>query len=692
MLNRLAYRNVKRATNDYIVYIMTLSIITALIYSFGSLFFDKELSGEFEIAGMMKAMIGVVTFFIVMIVAWLINYMAGFILEKRSKELGIYLLIGMKWKTVANLYMRETVLLGIVSFIPGLMAGLVLQQIIMAVLSSMVNLTYRYHLDLNLYTLLVTLICYGFCYLLALFRCRRKFRKMNIYGLMTASCQNEEIKESNENTRKWIFPFSVLLIIAFWTIFPSLTNTIEVFLFLILLVIDIYMFYMGISAWIICYVRKKKNGIYNGQNLFFLRQFSSKIRTMQFTMGTLTALFTIALMGCSLAMMFSDFQNKVLDVKWPFDVSVYSSDPEDDFRDEQNILLKNVQENDSYIYRIYTNKQDQANTWMYTHLRSFGTIYINDNGSPHVKKIRKALESEGTYCRYDTYMKLSDYNYLRGMLGYKQIILREDEYAIQIKSRLRSEVKFMPKDLQIRNMSQNSVLQCQGIYSEPFSQDGHNGGDYLLIVPDAFTETMQAYYSELAVDITGNAPAGLQKKLDRLSEDDRNSMGHAEPSLNGNSCSGSDQVIVYAATNLVRDNLIQEVKYMLASLIVPGLYIGLVFLCIALTVLSVNQLSDASKYRRHYRILDKIGLNQSLINRLILKQLVVYYLCPAAFAILISGSVVLRISRIFIISTGVHTVSVQYFGVSVLIFLGIYFVYFIGTYIGFKRNVYRSKQ
>lgn len=49
-----------------------------------------------NIAGMMAAMVGIATFFIVWIIAWLIHYMVRFILEKRSHEFGIYLLIGMK--------------------------------------------------------------------------------------------------------------------------------------------------------------------------------------------------------------------------------------------------------------------------------------------------------------------------------------------------------------------------------------------------------------------------------------------------------------------------------------------------------------------------------------------------------------------------------------------------------------------
>lgn len=54
----------------------------------------------------MEVMLGLATFFIVIIIAWLINYMLRFILEKRSRKFGIYLLLGMEKKQIAKLYMQ----------------------------------------------------------------------------------------------------------------------------------------------------------------------------------------------------------------------------------------------------------------------------------------------------------------------------------------------------------------------------------------------------------------------------------------------------------------------------------------------------------------------------------------------------------------------------------------------------------
>lgn len=678
----------KRSARDYLVYILTMTVVTALMYAFNSLIFQNALTGYFELEAMMEMMLILATVFIVLIVSWLINYMVKFMLEKRSSEFGIYLLLGMKKKMVSRLYMRENLLLGGAAFLLGTVLGIFLQQVLMAVMFAMLQMEYHLSISFNPWTILMTVLCYLGCYLLALLRCQRKFKKMNIHDLMNAKRRNEEIHEKREGIKRMLFPLSILFIFAFWTVFSMLSSAGEIALFLIGLVLTIYLFYVGISAWIICYVRKKGKAIYKGQNLFLLRQFASKVRTMQFTMGTLTALFTIALMGASIALMFSDYENTVLKDKFPFDVQVYSSDVQDEFADEIAVLKKNTDLLDVYRYHIYTDQDNQANTWMLTHLKDWGTIYQNKDGSPNQSKIKDELKDGGIYCTYDTYMGLSDYNYLRKMLGYKEVTLNSNEYLVQVKSRLADEVKEIGKDLKIKNASGDAYLSCAGIYSDPFSQDGHNGGDYVIVVPDQVLNRMSPYYAELVADMKGDAPVDLVKRLDDLTEkSDRDFGGHAVPDLAGNSCSGSDNIISYTATNLVRDNLIPEVKYMLASLIIPLFYIGLVFVCVAMTVLSVQQLSDSAKYKFRYDVLAKLGLDRTQIYSLIRKQLAAYYLCPAILAILISGKMILFMSKSFVRLTGVPVFPASFFIKSIILFFGIYLVYYVVTYVGFKRNV-----
>lgn len=687
MLGKLAFRNMKRSAGDYLVYTLTMTVVTALMYAFNSLIFQNVIETS-EMAIMMKAMLGMATVFIVLIVAWLINYMVHFMLEKRSAEFGIYMLLGMKKKTISRLYMRENILLGTLSFIVGIPLGILFQQVLLAVMSAMVYMEYKIQISFNIWTILMTVLCYGGCYLLALISCKRKFRRMNISSLMNAKRKNEEIKEKHESVKRILFPLSVLFILAFWALFGSLSSVGEILFFLIGLVLTIYLFFTGISAWIICYVRKHGNGIYKGQNLFLLRQFASKVRTMQFTMGTLTSLFTLALMGASVALMFSSYETTVLKGKFPFDIQIYSSDPQADFKEEKKIIEQNTDLQSFYSYHIYTDETDQANRWMLTNNQTaWGGMYVNKDGSPKEKEIREMLEKDGTYYRYDTYMGISDYNHLREILGYEGVELGGREYLIHMKPRLGNELKDMAQGITVTDADGKNTLVCKGIYTEYFSQDGHNGADYVIVVPDEVLGRMKPYYSELTAEIKGQAPKDLQLKLDsieRKTESEVEFLGHF---IDKGLCYGSDNIVTYAAVNLVRDNLIPEVKYMLASIIIPFFYIGLVFVCVAVTVLSVQQLSDSAKHKERYEVLKKLGVGSRKIRGLVAKQLVAYYLCPALLAMVISGKMILFASGKFVLLTGVPVSAGIFFAESAALFLGIYVVYFIVTYVGFIRNI-----
>lgn len=714
MLGKLAFRNVLRSARDYIVYFLTMMLVTAIMFAFHSLIFSDEIRRMSEMTMILDVMIGLASFFVAIIIAWLINYMVRFILEKRSREFGIYMLIGMKKREISRLYIRESLLLGIGAFLGGLVLGVLLQQILMAILYSMIMMDYRIRLEWSTGCLLTTAACYGGCYLLALLRCRHRFRKMNIHALMNSHRQNEEIRESHEELKRWLLPLACffLLLFALLLFFYKNWGMETILIFLIGLVLTIYLFYTGVAAWIICYIRKKGKGIFHEQNLFLLRQFASKVKTLRFTLGTLTSLFVLALLGCAIAMMFNDFQNQTLQQKWPFDVLIFSGNTSDDFREQLEVLEREADIKDFHVYPIYQNGTDTVNSWLYTHLKTFGDQYRSPDGSLDRVKLEK--DERWAYYDYDTYMALSDYNRLREMLGLSPVELEDSQYLLQLKERIwdetgdfTGELKIMatsPKaqtqnqpdssgDLRISgNPEAAGYLQCAGICTDPLSQDGHNGADYLLIVTDSTAEQMSPYYRLLAANLTDRAPDNLLGELDRLpasQEGTSDFLGHKE---NRFMASGTDQIVVYVVENIVRDNLIPEVKFLLSSIIFSLVYIGLVFVCVALTVLSVQQLSDSAKYRFRYQVLHQIGLSQRAIAGIILKQLAAFYLCPILFAAAVSGTIAIYVGWKFNFYTGTHTAAAGYFGIAFLLFMAVYMIYFTVTYVAFRRNVLTLQQ
>ena len=250
MLNKLAFRNAKRSMRDYLVYLVTMAAVSAMMFAFNSLIFSKDIQSMCSEAGVLAAMLGMITFFIVLIVAWLINYMAKFMLEKRSREFATYLLIGLKKKDLSRLYLKENLLIGTAAFFIGLGVGMLLQQVIMTVFYSVFSEEYQLHIQMNVWCLVMTAGCYYACYLFALLRNKRAFRKMSIAELLQMEKKNEAIRIGHERLRQWLF-FVAAAYIVF--VYVMMVRGCSVWMALILMggfVAAVYLLFHGLSAFI----------------------------------------------------------------------------------------------------------------------------------------------------------------------------------------------------------------------------------------------------------------------------------------------------------------------------------------------------------------------------------------------------------------------------------------------------------
>lgn len=690
MRNKLAFRNARRSMKDYLVYLLTMAAVAALMFAFNSLIFSEDIQRMCSEAVVLTVMLGVVTFFIVLIVAWLINYMAKFMLEKRSREFATYLLIGLKKKELSRLYMTENLLIGTAAFILGMAVGILLQQVIMTVFFAVFSEEYNLHIEMNLWCLLMTVCCYFACYLFALMRNKRVFKKMSIAQLLTMEKKNDEFKIRHEKIRQWLFILAAAYILF---VYVMMIRGCSLWMGLLLMagfIASVYFLFAGLSAFIICRVQKKGKGMYRKNRIFLYRQFASKVHTMRFTMGTLTLLLVCALLGGAFSFMFTSYQGQAIDYCMPFDVLIHSPDPGDDFSEEISAIQSYNAIQEQRIYQIYENKTQTMNRYFGTHVATAAETHVDGQGN---------FIPGNEYYTYDTYMKLSDYNALQKMLGKEPVTLGEDEYALQTKGRIQRDFGSDIYGVQIE--AGNKTLSLSQVYTGAFSQNGINGADYLLIVPDEICRGMTPYYSVYAADIQGEGNAELRDLLDKVHrhkhgiqtydeyEKDYEEGTAKEEDWQENllEATGTDDVVVMIADIFVRDIDGADMKFVIASVTFPLEYIALIFVFVALTILSVQQLSDAGKYKFRYDVLKKLGMKRRERNSVIFRQLALYYLVPALAAVAISSVIAVYAGNQFVLYTGAKGSGIYYFGVSLAISAGVYVIYFLATYVGFKRGV-----
>ena len=111
---------------------------------------------------------------------------------------------------------------------------------------------------------------------------------------------------------------------------------------------------------------------------------------------------------------------------------------------------------------------------------------------------------------------------------------------------------------------------------------------------------------------------------------------------------------------------------------------------ICLTILSLQQLLDAGKYKYRFSVLRKLGVEEAQIGKLVLKQLGIWFGLPIIVAIIVSTIVIAyfiqTVSAEISAYIGFGTLMIQ-IGMTVGILLLLLICYFIATWILFKSSI-----
>ena len=130
MLVKLALGNVRRSLRDFSVYFLTLAFAACLLYSFlasNTYLLALDLT-EMQRLAFAKAggVLQAFAVFIDVIFVFLLGYANAFLLRRRKREFGMYLLLGLRPRHVSWVLALESAVVGVVALVAGLALGLVL--------------------------------------------------------------------------------------------------------------------------------------------------------------------------------------------------------------------------------------------------------------------------------------------------------------------------------------------------------------------------------------------------------------------------------------------------------------------------------------------------------------------------------------------------------------------------------------
>ena len=663
MLSKLAIRNVKRSLKDYVIYIVTVVIAFSLIFAFNFVSFSKDVTELSAVMDNLKYAVIFVSIIIVFVIAWLINYTMRFMFEKRSKEFGTYMILGIEKKQNNRLFLLENLILGIIAFIISFFIGIIFGNLFSAIVMNLFEMPYQISLQISLTPLLLSVLYFALIYTFTLFRSSRRMRKMKIHDLLYLEKKNEEKIWKKKKYRNVLFIIFVIMGLIglylcdyFFKIMQPYAM-IHLLVAVILLMISIYGITFTLGDFILAFINKRKKIKYSKDNLFVVKTFEAKSKTIGMTLGTLSLLITLNLICMNMSFVMKDANENNIEQQAPYDILVegmYSEVEESwtgigDYREKAWEYIDYIHQNyditDELHYQILTLQSHQV------------AKHIDDIGS------------NGLY-DYDTYLKVSDYNKLLEMLGADPIVLKDDEYFV-------TGDKTVEKGLEAIESSNEKItingkeLSLKDTTIKNFRLGWSTGNSFIIIIPDGVAKNMQVV-TELYVFNT----------KDETTEEDNTKLeeiGYYE-FPNGNYIARYFPLTVRGYMEAMNKSAMTIFSFSL-------LYLSFIFITVVGTILSIQTLSDSNKNKYQYKLLEKLGVEKNQIYKTIRKQITANFIFPIIYPIIIAIVTAFSVNRLFYAVTSASMNYLVTIFITIAIFLIIYGIYYIATYITFKNNI-----
>ena len=657
MLSKLAIRNVKRSSQDYIIYLITITISFSLIFAMNLVSWSDAIVNISENMDTFKSVIIFVNAIVIFVICFLINYTTRFMFEKRSKEFGTYMLLGIKKKKISKMFLLENIILGFIALILAIPLGFVFSQFISLFIVKVLDLPQAIFIKFNIMSFILLFIYFITIYLLVLFFAYRRIKKVKIYDLLYLEKKNEERVIKTKKSRTAIFIISILIGIGAYLIWnsqiqPDIVQDSSVLTYLmigiILFIISIYGVMFSFSDFLLSIILKNKKIKYSKDNLFVARAFSSKSRTMGMTLGTLGVLIMFTSLFLNFSSLNKGLYDSIIETSSPFDISVFFEN-RDTVLKAYNIIKEDYTITDSIIYDIYLDPNSN----------------IEKQFSSYAYKKDPA----------DFIMKISDYNKLLSMKGKNKISLNDDEYLLVIETAGLSLVQ--NDSINEITLSNGKTLHQKNITTELFFY-GLSNASYVVVVPDNAVHNLHTYETFMSIKTKEDTTKKYEEKLNNKLSSDLCKIDE----------NGEEECHYYRTT--IKGAVIESSNLMTAIVTAVCVYMSFIFVAIVGTILAIQSLSDSTKYQYRYMVLNRLGVKNEQLYKTIRKQLYILFALPAIYPIIISFVTVYLLNRIYAPLLPSSTVYLSYFLISIIIFLLIYSIYFIATYFGFKRNIDKS--
>lgn len=624
MLCKLSLKNITKSMKDYAIYFFTLILGVAIFYVFNAI--DSQtvmfkVSGRtYEIIKLMTSILSAISVFVSFILGFLIIYASRFLIKRRNKEFAIYLTLGMSKRKISLILFFETLLIGLISLIIGLGLGVFLSQLMSVLVANMfeADMT-KFQFVFSQSACLKTLIYFGIMYLIVIIFNTIIINKYKLIDLLSSSKKSEKVKLKNPYVCIVIFIISVIVLgLAYYLVtdgFEKLTTADQILIPIIMGIVSTFTLFWSMSGLILKLVMSLKNIYYKGLNSFIVRQISSKINTMVFSMTIICLMLFVTICVLSSSLSLKNSMTKNLKELVPMDIEFTKP-----VNREEGNGFSEIEVNDSKISiektleNLNLNPEEEFKDTLSFNIYEDESIILKSLLINSLDEIYK----EYPFLLYNQtidLMKLSGYNALAEKFNLEKYNLKENEYIVIVNydymaSIINTGLKNNPELLLNNETYHSKYKKCQDGFYELNSSRSNTG---FIVLPDKALEN----HTSIAEFLVANYKNDKEKTEDKIDEVLSNNYNKT----------------TWLTYNSKID--IANASVGLGALVTfVGLYLGIIFLISSATILALKELSESTDNKERYNMLRKIGASEEILNSALFKQIGIFFATPLLLAII----------------------------------------------------------
>ena len=604
LTNKLAVSNLIKNRKLYYPFALAVLLAVTISYLFYSLTFNPkmvEMRGGSSIQFTLQLGLIVVT----LASAIIVLYANSFVMKNRSKELGIYGMLGLEKRHLISMTFKELLIFGLVTVTAGIGIGALFDNLIFALLLKLSKMKVELVATFQWSVVLSILLVFGFIFLVIVFLNAIRIIRMDALQLSREKAKGEK------KGRFLVFQtiLGLLSLGSGYYLAQSVTNALlaisTFFLAVILVILGTYLlFNAGITVFLQL-LKKNKKYYYKPNNLISVSNLIFRMKKNAVGLATIAILSTMVLVTMSAATSIYNGSENIKKLLYPHDMSISG----------QNVEVEDL---DQLLTQYAKEKNLTISTKDVLSYASFGLSSQDGTKLTAFEKGQNNVMPKTVFLVFDQ----KDYEKMTG----QKLNLTNNEVGLFAKNDgLKGQKAF---SLNNQNYTIKEAIQ------QDFLRD-HVANQYVLLISDYnylvvsnlqdFLDKYQdsAIYTQLYGGMDVTASKEEQLKLSDDFDAYVNNFSHNLKNENG---------MVYGA-NIASESTV-EMNALFGGVLFIGIFLSIIFMVGTVLVIYYKQISEGYEDRERFVILQKVGLDQKQIKQTINKQVLTVFFLPLAFAFL----------------------------------------------------------